>query len=122
MGAVLDDAAPLDGDDPVSAANRRQPMGDDQDRAALRDLAHVLLDDPLAFVIERARCLVEDHDARIGHQRPRDRDALLLAAGQGAAALADEGVVAFGQFQDEIMGAGELCRRYDSFHGDGGIG
>ena len=47
------------------------------------DLRHVLLDDPLAFVVERAGRLVEDQDARIGDQRAGDGDALALAARTG---------------------------------------
>ena len=68
---------------------------------------HVLLDDPLALVVERARRLVEDQDARIGDQRARDGDALALAAGQRRAALAHDGVVAFRQLEDEFVRAGE---------------
>ncbi len=45
---------------------------------------HVLLDDALALVVERAGRLVEDQDARIGDQGAGDGDALALAARQGA--------------------------------------
>src|SRR5579871_4285298 len=47
MGAVLDQPAILDGDDSIRAPHGRQPMGDDDDRAALRDRRHVLLNDAL---------------------------------------------------------------------------
>jgi hypothetical protein len=67
--AVLDEAAALDGDDAVGAAHGREAMGDDQHGAALRDLAHVLLDDALALVVERAGRFIEDEDARIGDER-----------------------------------------------------
>ena len=69
-------------DDAVGAPHGREPVRDDEHRAPLGDLAHVLLDDALALVIERARRLVEDQDARIGDQRARDGDALALAARQ----------------------------------------
>jgi hypothetical protein len=82
--AVLDEAAALDGDDAVGAAHGREAMGDDQHGAALRDLAHVLLDDALALIVERAGRLVEDQDARIGDERARDGDALTLPAGEAA--------------------------------------
>ena len=72
---------------------------------------HVLLDGALAFVVERAGRLVEDQDARVGDQRARDRDALALPARQAAAAFADDGVVALGQLQDEVVRAGERRRR-----------
>ena len=45
----------------------------------LADQAQHLADE---FRVERARHLVEEHQPRPGHQRPRDRDPLLLAAGQ----------------------------------------
>src|SRR6476469_1066653 len=76
--AVLDDPAALDRDDAVGHAHGREPVRDDQHRAAGGDLAHVLLDDPLALVVERARRLVEDQNARIGRERTRDRDTLAL--------------------------------------------
>ncbi len=78
--AVLNQPAALEGDDAVGCPNRGQPVRDDHNRAALGDLFHVLLDDPLALIVERAGGLVEDQDARIGNQRARNRDALALAA------------------------------------------
>src|SRR6516165_11148663 len=78
MAAVLDEAARVNCDDPVGPPNRRQPVGDDEDGAALGDLLHVLLNHPLALIIERARCLVEDQDPGVGDQSTRDRDPLLL--------------------------------------------
>src|ERR1700719_3972633 len=82
---ILDDAAALDRDDAVGAAHGREAMGDDQHGAVLRDLAHVLLDDALALVIERAGRLVEDQDARIGDEGAGDGDALALPARQARA-------------------------------------
>src|SRR5262249_23446946 len=76
VGAVLDQAATLDRDDAVAAAHHREAVGDDEHGAALGDLAHVLLDDPFALVVERARGLVEDQDARVAQQRASDGDAL----------------------------------------------
>src|SRR5262249_8241039 len=65
MVAVFDDATALDGDDAIGVANGRQPMGDDYHGPPLRNLLHVLVNDPLALIVERARRLVEDEDARI---------------------------------------------------------
>src|SRR5260221_8454963 len=94
VGAVFDKAAAVDGDDAVAAADGREPMRDDEHRSPPRNLLHALLDDALALVIERARRLVENEDARIGDERARDRQPLLLAAREAAAALADDRVVA----------------------------
>ena len=80
VGAVLDQAAAIDGDDAVGKPHRGQPMGNDENSPPFADLCHVLLDDPLALIIERAGRFVEDQDARIGDQRAGDRDALALAA------------------------------------------
>ena len=82
--AVLDQAAAIERDDAVGAAHGGEPVGDDEHRAALGDLLHVLLDDALALIVERAGRLVEDQDARIGDQRARDGDALALAARQAS--------------------------------------
>ena len=71
-------------------------MGNNEDRPPLGDLPHVVLDDPLALVIERAGCLVENYDARIGDESPGDGNALALTARKAAAALAHDSVVTFG--------------------------
>ena len=92
-------------------AHRRQPVRDDQHGAVARDAPHVLLDHPLALIVERARRLVEDEDARVAHQRTGDGDALALAARQARAALANDRLVTLRQFEDELVRAGERRRR-----------
>ena len=52
------------------------------------------LDQPLRVRVERAGRLVQDQDARVLQDHARDGDALLLAAGELVAALADHRVVA----------------------------
>ena len=76
-------------------------MRDDQGRAFACDLGEFGLDDLFGARIERARRLVEDDDGRLFEQRARDRHALLFAAGQFQAALADAGLVTFRQALDE---------------------
>src|SRR6266699_3595437 len=66
MGAVFDHPATVDGDDAIGTAHRRQAVGDDDDGAPAHDGLHVLLDDAFALIVECARCLVEDQDARLG--------------------------------------------------------
>ncbi len=70
---------------------------------------HVLLDDALAFIIERAGRLIEYEDARVHDERPRNGDALALPAGEVRAALADMRVVALRQFEDKFMRAREFA-------------
>ena len=55
VSAVFDKPASIDGPDTIGAPHGRKAMGDDKDRPSLGDLLHMLLDDTLAFVIERAR-------------------------------------------------------------------
>src|SRR5689334_11064388 len=116
MSAVLDQPAALEGEDAIGGTHGGKAMRDDQHRAATRDLLHVLLDDALALIVQRGCRLVEDEDARIGDERPRNRDALALPAGQGRAAFADDGVVAFGKLQDEIVRTRKPGRGDDALH------
>src|ERR1700730_5984865 len=119
MRAVLDEAAALNGHDAVAGAHRREAVRDDEDRATLGDLAHVLLDDALALVVERARGLIEDQDAWVGHQGAGNGDTLALPPGERSAPLAHHGVVALGQLQHEVMGAGERGSSDHALHGNG---
>ena len=106
---------PLHDHDAVRFAYGRQAVGDDQHGAPRANAAHIVLDDLFRFIIERARRLVENQDARIADQGAGDGDALALAARQARAVLAHHGVVAFGQFANEIVGARQFR------HGDDGI-
>src|ERR1700730_12639470 len=119
--AVLDKAAALNGHDAIAGAHGREAVRDDEDGAALGDLAHVLLDDALALVVERARGLIEDQDARGGHQGARNGDTLALPPGERSAPLAHHGVVALGQLPNEVMGAGERGSSDHALHGNGWI-
>src|SRR5262249_43788139 len=92
--AVFDDAAAFDGDDAIGVTNSRKPVGDDDHGPPFRYLLHVLVNDPLALVVERARRFVENQDARISDEGARDRNALALAAREARPALADDRVVA----------------------------
>src|ERR1700682_506803 len=74
-----------------------------------------------ALVIERARSLVEDEDARIGHQGTRNGDALALSPGERSAPLAHPRVVALGQLQDKVVRARERGSGDHVLHGNGRI-
>src|SRR5207237_5547018 len=56
--------------------------------------------------VEGGGGLVEQQDPRVAQHRPRQRDPLALAAGQSRAPLADRGVVALRQRQDELVDLG----------------
>ena len=77
--------------------DRREAMRDRDRRPPRGEAVERLLHLPLGPGVERARRLVEHQDRRVAQDRARDRDALLLAAREAVAALADDGVVALGQ-------------------------
>ena len=74
-------------------------MRDRDRRPPLREPLERLLHEPLGLRIERGGRLVEHEDRRVAEDRPRDRDALLLAAREAVAALADDRVVASGSVE-----------------------
>ena len=83
--ALLGDAAVVDDGDAVAdLVDDLHFVRDDDDRHAqgLVDLAQQLQDRAGRRGIERAGRLVAEQVFRLGRQRPRDRDALLLAAGE----------------------------------------
>src|SRR5438874_4716 len=73
--AVFDNATSLDRNDSVGMADRRQTMSDQDHGSVLNNFLHILLNDPLALIIESARGLVEDQNAWIRYQRPSNCDA-----------------------------------------------
>ena len=111
--AALDDLAVLEHQDLVGAADRRQPVRDDERRPALPQRAQAVLDQRLALAVEARRRLVEDQDARVGEDRARDRDPLALAARELHAALADDGVVALLEPADELVAVRDAAGRLD---------
>src|SRR5262245_59625420 len=122
MGAILDQAAALESDDAIGRPHGREPVRDDQNRAPLGDLFHVLLNDALALIVEGASCLVEDQNAWVGDERTGNGYALALATGEGGAALANDRVVAIGQLEDEFMRSSEPCRCDYALHRHGRVG
>ena len=80
--------------DLVGADDGGEPVRDDQRGAVLGNAVERILDVPLGVAVERRGRLVEQQDRRAFQDGARDGDALLLAAGELEAALADLGVVA----------------------------
>ncbi len=121
VGTGFDDPALVHDDDAVRMPHGREPVGDDDHRAALADVRHVALHDGLAFIVQRARGLVEDEDARVGEERAGDRDALALAARQARTLLADDGVVALRQLADEVVRPRQARRVHHGLDGRGRV-
>src|SRR5690606_1976664 len=100
---VLDDAAPVEDEDAVGAADGREAVGDDERGAPLRQPVERLLHGPLALGVERARRLVEEEDGGVLQDGPRDGDPLALPARELHAPLADRRRVALGERRDEVV-------------------
>ena len=77
---------------------------------SLHQAVERVLDQPLAFGVERGGRFVEQQQGRVAQQRAGDRDALALPARQARSAFAHEGVEPFGKRAQEILGIG-VARR-----------
>ena len=97
MAALLGDPAVLDHEDRVGLADRREPVGDHERGAALERGRERLLHGGLGLAVEVRGGLVEHDDVGRLEQQPRDGHALLLAAGEAVAAVADDRVETVGQ-------------------------
>ena len=70
-----------------------------------RSVASAVLDAALGPDVDARRRLVEDQDARVGEERPGERDELALAEREAGAALGDLGLVAVLELEDELVRA-----------------
>ena len=104
-------AAVLDDEDLVGVAHRRQPVRDDERRAAVQSAGQRPLHRGLGLGVEVRGRLVEDDDVGRLEQQPGDGQPLLLAAGQPVAAVADDRVEAVGQRRDEVPDLGGAAAR-----------
>ena len=113
MRAALDDLAAFQHQNLIGAANRRQPVGDDEGRPPGAQRPQAVLDERFALAVEARRRLVEDEDAGIRQDGARDRDALPLAAREPDAALADDRVVLLLEPLDELVAVRDVADRLD---------
>ena len=103
-GAPVSTTRPaVDHIDAVGAAHGRQAVGDQDGGAPGHQPLQRRLHLGLALGVEGAGGLVEQQDRRVLQERAGDGDPLALAAGEPRAGLADPGVVALGQGQDEVV-------------------
>ena len=100
---MRDDAPVVEHDDLVGERDRRQPVGDDDRRPVAHDLAQPGADLRLGRGVDGRGRVVEDEDARIDQERAGDRDPLPLPARERDPALADDGVVAVRELEDELV-------------------
>ena len=120
MRPALQDAAGLQHQDLVGVDHGREAVRDDQRGAAGGDALERFLERLLGAAVQGRSGLVEDEDRRVLQEHAGDGDALLLAAGELEAALADRGGVALGQAGDEVVDLGGPGRGLDL--GLGGTG
>ncbi len=106
----------------MGLAHRAQPMGNHHDRPSLGNRRHIPLNHRFGLIVQRAGRLVENQNAGVRDQGPRDGNPLALPARQGTAVLTNHRVVAVRQFQDKLMGTGQLRRLNHLFHRQAGIG
>mmetsp|Transcript_947 Transcript_947/g.2448 ORF Transcript_947/g.2448 Transcript_947/m.2448 type:complete len:203 (-) Transcript_947:925-1533(-) len=108
MRALLNHLAMVHCDNEVCVLNRAQAVRDDDGRALA--VSHELLDrrlyHTLALVVKSRGSLVKQQDFWIPDERPRNANALALAAGETVAR--DLGVNALRQLLDKLPGVGLL--------------
>src|SRR3954471_9997186 len=106
----LDDAL-AQHEDGIDLIEDAGPMADDDDhRPILLHRGDCLVERRLALGVKIGVRLVEHDQPGAAQQRTRQADPLALAARQQSALLADAGLVALGQAQDQLVGAGDLGR------------
>ena len=101
--------------DLIRIFNRCQPVGNRDDCLPTGQFRDGFLDQMLILRVDACRGFIQNNNRGILQHRPGNRNPLLFAAGQCAAALADYRIVSPRQRYDEIMASCRLCCRYDFF-------
>jgi len=98
--------------DAVTAAEGREAVGDEDDRAAVGELVEAVVQAVLDVGVHGRGRLVEDEDPWVPQHRAGERDPLALPAGEHGPAFAHHGVVAVREVaDDELVGEGRTRRR-----------
>ena len=103
MRAAFGHFAVLNHEDAVGAADGGKAVRDDEGRAPLERGNDGLLNLLLRFGIDGGGGLVQHEDGGPGDQRAGEGDQLLLSRGKAVSALADVGIIALLELQDEIL-------------------
>lgn len=86
-GAVFDDAALVENQHAVHAAQGGEAVGDDEGGAAATEGVEVGLEAGLGLDVERAGGFVEDDDGGVAEEHAGKGEALALATGEASAAF-----------------------------------
>lgn len=103
MRALLEHDATAHDEDAVSVLDCGEPMRDGDGGAAGGSLVERVLDNTLRLGVEGGGSLVQEQDARVGDNGAGDGNTLLLTTRQKETALADHGVVGFGELRNEAV-------------------
>ena len=94
VGAAFDDLTPIDDQNKIRGEDGAQAVGDDNAGAFCHDPLERLLDESLRFTVETAGGFIQNENARILQDHPREGDALFFSAAQSVAAFADHRIIA----------------------------
>ena len=113
VGPNFDNFAAVHHHQSVGFAQGGQAVGNGNGGATLHQVVQRLLNFFFRLGIHSRSGFVEDQDARIDQQGPRNTDALALTAREPLAAFAHQRVVAMRQAQDEFVRMGGARSRHD---------
>jgi hypothetical protein len=108
MASVFDYPTLLQNQDEVRVSHGVEIVGNDQGRLPGHEAIQGFLDLRLALDVEASHRLVQDQDTGVPDDSPRDSDPLSLAAGEGLAPLADDGLVPVLELHYEVVGVGRF--------------
>ena len=109
VGARLDNPSALENYNAIGHANGRQAMRDDEAGAAHEERQESALDERFVGRVECARGFVQNQNARVAQNDPRNRQALALAPRERVPPFADDGLVALRERHDGFVNLG--CSR-----------
>src|SRR5262252_723662 len=112
---TLDDAALFNHQDLIRTANCRQAMRDYERGPALHELREALLDHSLGLGIQDGCRFIENQDARLSQERPRDRDALALPARQFDSTFPNNRVVLVDEGLGKFINPGDPAGAHHGF-------
>jgi hypothetical protein len=115
VGAEFDDASLVENGDAVGVADGGDAVRDEDGGASAHEIAQVVENFVFGVGVDAGEGVVEDKDAGAAEDGAGDGGALLLAAGEGDAALAHRGVVAVGKRLDVGGDVGGLGGSDDFF-------
>ena len=103
---------PIDDQDQVGGQDSAQPVGNDDAGTLCHHVVQRILNQSFRFAVQAAGGFIQYQDARILEDHACQRDALLLAAAQPIAALADDRIVPIRQRMDELVDIGDPAGRF----------